>query len=311
MATMKITVDELRYKKAIYTKAAKNLREVIAVVKKASNSIGNDRMFAEARQSLHKLAENMDRRATVLEALADALVYSADTYKGAQTHSVSQISDYRAHKTDFYGKAVHVSAAGGAAAAMAGGTSAAAASVGGGSGAGSSAGSAPAATATASTGAGTQAHAYSAAAKTVAATSNGAAPAAGTEGNTTINVTNVYNNTETVVVNASSGGVEAPAAVNMSSVGSSPAPAASVAGSSSSGIGMFAAGAAAAVGAAGVAFGTSEIIKNKKNSPDKKVDNELEAAKKKLQAIEDEQDVLRASIAESEAALEEETGEGN
>ena len=37
----------------------------------------------------------------------------------------------------------------------------------------------------------------------------------------------------------------------------------------------------------------------------------LEAAKKKLQAIEDEQDVLRASIAESEAALEEETGEGN
>ena len=83
MASMMITVDELKYKKTIYSKAAKNLRDVIAVVKKASNSIGNDRMFNEARANLKKLAEILDRRATVLEALAEALVYSTDTYKSA------------------------------------------------------------------------------------------------------------------------------------------------------------------------------------------------------------------------------------
>lgn len=303
MATMKITVDELKYRKAIYTKAAKNLREIIAVVKKAGNSIGNDRMFAEARNSLRKLAENMDRRATVLEALAEALVYSADTYKGAQTHSVSQISDYRAHKTDFYGKAVHVSAAaGGAAAAVAGGSTTPTGSAG-----------------TVSTGQATQtaASTYSpstggGAAETASAGLAGAqSSSAGTSAeNTTVNVTNiVYNNTENVVINTPAGDIDAAASVSaeIPSVGEVAADIPSGAEGSGAGanIGMFAAGVAAAAGAAGAAFGIGKVVK-KKQAGGNSIDSELEEAKRKLKAIEDEENELRASMAQNEIEENEE-----
>lgn len=338
MASMRITVDELRFKKAIYSKAAKNLREVIATVKKAANSIGNDRMFAEARSSLRKLAENMERRAAVLEALAEALVYSADTYKGAQTHSVSKISEYRAHKTDFYGNPVHVSGAAGGAAAAAGtvaaantvssGTAATTTASSSGSGASSgtytqaaSAGSGGAAavhttaqTGTASAGAGTGA-------STESSVMNSTAPSESyTENftdNSTVNITNntvVNNITETVIVNgaADSGVMENAgagfAAETASFRGPSAVSAADVAGavesSSASGAGMFAAGAATAAGLGAAAFGAAKII-DKKLKPEKKedsLDSQLEKAKKRLQAIENQQDELKAAINENSAS---------
>jgi len=340
MASMMITVDELRFKKAVYSKAAKNLREVIAVVKKAKNSIGNDRMFAEARQSLAKLAELLDRRATVLEALAEALVYSADTYKGAQTHSVSQISDYRAHKTDFYGKPVHVSGASssGAAAAAAGGSAAAAASSSGstttsysGSSGSTSASSAPAASAqTASTSA-TSASSGTVAENTVSSTSteSGMAGVGSYTENTTVNITNntvVYNNTENIIVEGADAGFAGAGAgiaaetVSMagrpsgSGIGTEPITV-NVVESGTSAAGMFAAGAATAAGIGSVALGANKLLKNKKETSGTKsglkgetspIDGQLEEAKRKLQEIADKQEELRASIAADDNAGDEE-----
>ncbi len=277
MATMKITVDELSYLKTIYSKAAKNLRDVIAVVKKAKNSIGNDRMFEEARSSLGKLAENMDRRATVLEALAEALTYSGDTYKGGQKRAVSSISDYKAHKTDFYGNPVHVSgAAGGKAAAAAGGAAAAA----GGASAGGSA------TTGGHTGGGTTANT-----NTTTATPSHSAGSTGGGSTASSGHTTVTSAPETAASGADSAAAGA-------ATGAGVETAAAAGGAGLGGAAMFGLGAAAATAVGGATIGATKVAKKKKQ--ENSIDNQLEAAKKKLEAIEKEQDGIRASLAEDE-----------
>ncbi len=311
MVPTKITVDELKFRKTIYSKAAKNLRDVIATVKKARNSIGNDRMFAEARNSLGKLAENMERRAAVLEALAEALVYSTDTYKGAQTRAVTSISDYKAHKTDFYGKPVHVSgaAAGGAAAAAAGGAvSAGAHTVSGGSApaAGSSAGTTSASTGSAgnvSSGSGSASTAPSDSVTTSAGSgsahsaSDSVAPAEDVKpavvpaGRTEQTVSGSV---------APEAAASAPATVDTTGAAATEAPAeqGSIENAGMSSAAMFGAGFAAAAAAGGAAAGAAKIKKNADRK--KSVDYQIETAKAKLQAIEDEQKRIKASQAEED-----------
>ena len=331
MASMMITVDELRFKKTIYSKAAKNLREVIAVVKKASTSLGNDRMFNEARASLKKLSENLERRANVLEALAEALVYSTDTYKSAQTHSVSQISEYKAHKTDFYGKPVHVSgaaasgaaaAAGGVAASAASGSSSGASQTVASSGSSGSAGNVSSGSsssnvtinnnsASTTAGSGTQApEAQNAAVQTASSAPSEAANINYSEDNSTINITNntVINNiTENVYVNEVAAEVPETAAETITAAEtaavSAPAPSGVSGAAESSGVSgavMFGAGVAAAAAAGAAAFGTSKILK--KREENNSIDHQIEEARKKLQAIENEQNELKTSLSETEEA---------
>ncbi|MBR4345035.1 MAG: hypothetical protein IKP88_20410 [Lachnospiraceae bacterium] len=308
MASIKITVDELRFKKTIYSKAAKNLRDVIAVVKKARSSIGNDRMFNEARQSLGKLAELLDRRATVLEALAEALIYSTDTYKTAQTHSVSQISEYKAHKKDFYGNPVHVSgaaaAAGGVAAAASSGTSHTSAS----SGVTSSGTSQPAGASSSSGSTGSTAsggtqntpvnvdvqNSVQSSAADVAPTASAQTMSENYTDNSTVNITNntvVNNITENVYIqeaDSAASGISAETVSATNTVASAPMPSAS--GSTEStgvnGAAMFGAGIAAAAVSGAATFGVSKVLKKKKE--DNSLDHRIEEAKKKLQAIEEE-----------------------
>ena len=298
MASMMITVDELKYKKTIYSKAAKNLRDVIAVVKKASNSIGNDRMFNEARANLKKLAEILDRRATVLEALAEALVYSTDTYKSAQKHSVSQISEYKAHKTDFYGRPVHVSGASVSGDASTSTSTAAPQTVTSSDNSSSYSGS---------TGNNTVTSEQSTSSSTVSENH--------TENytdNSTINITNntvVNNTTENIFVSEADTDVPGVTTDTVSVEGPSVTAAPSAAPSADPGItgasdgdGINAAaalgGLAAAAGAGAIAFGASKI--HKKKAEDNSLDLKIEEAKKKLQAIEAEQDGLRSSMEENE-----------
>ncbi|MCR5768081.1 MAG: hypothetical protein K6G45_06275 [Lachnospiraceae bacterium] len=317
MASMKITVDELRFKKTIYSKAAKNLRDVIAVVKKAKNSIGNDKMFAEARQSLGKLTENMDRRATVLEALAEALVYSADTYKGAQTKAVSSISDYKAHKTDFYGNPVHVSGAAGAGAGAAAGAAAAsqASSAAPSSYSGSSGGTAS----SAGTSAGTSTYNASQGSSSASgsAPASDSTPAAGdsqstsTTENYTENITeNITNNT--VIYNTTINNAPAPEMAESASIAAetvaaetvpiadaaTPAAAATTESAGIGGAAMFGAGAAAAAAAGAAAMGVSKVVKKKKE--ENSIDHQIEVARKKIEAIQKEQDEITASLSEEE-----------
>ncbi|MBR4724236.1 MAG: hypothetical protein IK071_00455 [Lachnospiraceae bacterium] len=315
MASMKITVDELRFKKTIYSKAAKNLRDVIAVVKKAKNSIGNDKMFAEARQSLGKLAENMDRRATVLEALAEALVYSADTYKGAQTKAVSSISDYKAHKTDFYGNPVHVSGAAGAGAAAGAAAASQASSTAPSSYSGSSGGTAS----SAGTSAGTSTYNASQGSSSASgsAPASDSTPAAGdsqstsTTENYTENITeNITNNTviyNTTINNAPAPEMAESASIAAETVAAETIPIADVAtpaaaaATESAGIGgaaMFGAGAAAAAAAGAAAMGVSKVVKKKKE--ENSIDHQIEVARKKIEAIQKEQDEITASLSGEE-----------
>ena len=301
MASMMITVDELKYKKTIYSKAAKNLRDVIAVVKKASNSIGNDRMFNEARANLKKLAEILDRRATVLEALAEALVYSTDTYKSAQKHSVSQISEYKAHKTDFYGRPVHVSGAAASGVAAATGSTAASAST--------SASSGSVQSPSSSGSSGNVSSGSTGSVSSVDTQSNSSTSSESYTDNSTVNITNntVINDvTENIFVSESDSAASGIAAETVSGEGSAVnvTPSAEPEVSTADGDGgisvaaMLGGGIAAAAGVGAAAFGASKIIKKK--AEDNSIDHKLEEAKKKLQAIEDEQDELRSSIEENE-----------
>lgn len=123
MATVKISVRALASEKTVFSSAAKNAREVTDVIKKAQASIGNDRMFDEAKRSLSRLYELIDKRARALEALSDALGSASESYGNAQSQGVKVVSELRAHKTDFYGNPVHVSAAAGAASAAGAGIS--------------------------------------------------------------------------------------------------------------------------------------------------------------------------------------------
>ena len=117
MATVKISVKALASEKTVFSSAAKNTRDVIETLNNAQRSIGNDRMFDEAKRSLSKLSELLDKRARALEALSDALGSASESYGNAQSQGVRVVSGFKAHKTDFYGNPVHVSAAAGMAAA--------------------------------------------------------------------------------------------------------------------------------------------------------------------------------------------------
>ncbi len=120
MGAVKISVKALAPEKAVFSNAAKNARDVIETVKNAQRSIGSDRMFDEARRSLARLAELIEKRARTLEALTDALEAASVSYGNAQSQGVKAVTELKAHNTDFYGNPVHVSAASGAAAAAAG-----------------------------------------------------------------------------------------------------------------------------------------------------------------------------------------------
>ncbi|MCR4618057.1 MAG: hypothetical protein K5669_07730 [Lachnospiraceae bacterium] len=111
MASVKISVSELENQKTVYTKAIKNIKEVAGTVRTASKSIGDDKMFDETRKQLSKMAELLEVRAFTLEALLDALSTAVSSYKEVETKNVSTVSDFKAHKTDFYGNPVQVSGA--------------------------------------------------------------------------------------------------------------------------------------------------------------------------------------------------------
>ena len=116
MASVKISVNELTAQKAVYTKAAKNVRDVLVTVKNARSMIGNDKMFENTRQSLGKMADRLEKRAEALEMLARLIDNATSSYKSAQKRSVTAISGLKAHKTDFYGNPVQVVATAGGAA---------------------------------------------------------------------------------------------------------------------------------------------------------------------------------------------------
>ena len=108
MASVKISVSALDSRKAVFIKAAKNTRDVIETIRKARTAVGYDRMFDQTKQSLSKLAELLEKRAAAIEALADAMNTAASGYKEAQTNSVSVVTGFKAHNTDFYGNPVHI-----------------------------------------------------------------------------------------------------------------------------------------------------------------------------------------------------------
>ena len=309
MASIKIAVTELSAKKATYTKAARNLREIMQTINKARTSIGNDRMFDRAKESMKKLVDLLDRRAFELEALAQVMGTSADSYNNAQTHVVSVVSDYKAHKQDFYGNPVHVSGAAGGAAGAAAAATASSASVPSGSSA--SAGGAA--------GSGTS--------YTTSSTSSsaGTGAAGGAAGEST--VVNSYSETNTVnnytqnniYVSSSDAAGAAPAAaadVIQTSAGSvaaaAPAAAAGVAaaagsaaasgsglGAAAIGIGIGAAATAAGIGAAGIISSKKKEKKeNGASSANSDIDKKLAEARKKLNALENEEETIKANLSE-------------
>jgi hypothetical protein len=288
MAAVRISVEEVNAQKAVFTKAVKNIRNVIEVVRKAQKSIGNDRMTERARESLTKMAAVLEKRAAMFEALAEVLGFAGENYRTGQKHVVSTVSDYRSHKTDFYGNPVHVSGASGGSAAAAsatasaGATSSASVNV----NASSSGGSAPS---------------YTAAVSAPASS----APAADT-GATNVTGNTVINNEETTIVNnyniytSEGAGAAGATAVNTAaSVGATAtvdtASAVGTAGASS-GIGALGAVAAGLGGAAAASAGILGGMKIKKEKEKKRVNRELDEARRKLSEIEEEEARLIESL---------------
>jgi len=293
----------------VLKKAAANIRNVIETVKKAERSIGNDKMLERARQSLHKLSGLLEKRAIVLEALTEVMTFAGDSYKSAQTQTVSKVSEYRAHKTDFYGNPVHVSGAAGAAAV--------AGSVGGTSSSASTASSGNAYTASAPAAAVSSAPAGAAPAGTGSAFAGGSSSGESTlindesiSGNTVINN---YNNTVVYNINADdvpSADISGPETTGMVSSGTTGAPEASVpSGASDNGSGSVIGKVAAGIGiAAAAGAGALGGVKLKKAQDKKKIDRQLDAARRRLSEIESEQELLRESIDNEESATDEEGG---
>ncbi len=311
MASIKIAVTELSAKKATYTKAARNLRDIIQTLNKARTSIGNDRMFDRAKQSIKKLVDLLDRRAFELEALAQVMGTSADSYNNAQSHVVSVVSDYKAHKQDFYGNPVHVSgAAGGASGAAAAATTASAPS-----------GSSSYAGGSSSAGSGSSGTSYTTNTSSTASTGSaggaaGESPVVNNYSETTVNnytQNNIYVSSSDAVGAAGAAASAAPAAADVvqtsaASVASA-APAAGVAaeaassggglGAAAIGIGIGAAATAAGIGAAGIISSKKKEKKEKGvSSENSEIDKKLAEARKKLNALENEEEVLKANLTE-------------
>ena len=310
MASIKIAVMELSAKKATYTKAARNLRDIIQTLNKARTSIGNDRMFDRAKQSIKKLVDLLDRRAFELEALAQVMGTSADSYNNAQSHVVSVVSDYKAHKQDFYGNPVHVSGAAGGAAGAAAAATTSSASVPSGSsasaGGASAGGSGASYTSSTSSSAGTGA-------------AGGAAGESSVVNNYSENTTvNNYTQNNIYVSSSDAAGAAASAAPDVIQTASvdvasaAPAAAAGAAGiaaeAASSGSGLGAAAIGIGIGAAATAagIGAAGIISSKRKEQKEKgvssgssdIDKKLAEARKKLSAIEDEEEEIKATLTE-------------
>lgn len=312
MASIKIAVTELSAKKATYTKAARNLRDIIQTLNKARTSIGNDRMFDRAKQSIKKLVDLLDRRAFELEALAQVMGTSADSYNNAQSHVVSVVSDYKAHKQDFYGNPVHVSgAAGGASGAAAAATTASAPS-----------GSSSYAGGSSSAGSGSSGTSYTTNTSSTASTGSaggaaGESPVVNNYSETTVNnytQNNIYVSSSDAVGAAGAAVAAAPAAAGVvetsaASVASAAPAAAGVAaeaassggglGAAAIGIGIGAAATAAGIGAAGIISSKKKEKKEKGvSSENSEIDKKLAEARKKLSALENEEEVLKANLTE-------------
>ena len=264
---VKVTVNEVDTQQTIFTKASKNIRTVMQTLNTAKKSIGSDRMFDATRRQLAKLSELLEIRAFVLDALAEAMTAATGGYKTAQTQGVKVMTECKAHKTDFYGNPVHVSAATGVAGGAAGSVGAANPSV----------------TAEAP---GASASDESTNAQTV---------------NVTQNVTHVVNNY----------GASAPSAGSAPEMASAPAPTAEPA-SGGIPVGAAVAGMAGAAVLGGAAYGFSEMTKEKRQEKkqkkeNKQLDDQLAAAKQKLQDIEEEENRLRAQISEEAEDSDEES----
>lgn len=267
---VKVTVNEVDTQQTVFTKASKNIRTVMQTLNTAKKSIGSDRMFDATRRQLAKLSELLEIRAFVLDALAEAMTAATGGYKTAQAQGVKVMTECKAHKTDFYGNPVHVSAATGAAGTV-GGTAA------GGVGSVEAAGASVTAEVS-----GTSAAVESTHAQTV---------------NVTQNVTNIVNNY----------GVDEPSASSAASMASAPAAAeVTPAAEPVSGgipVGAAVAGMAGAAVLGGAAPGLFEKARGKQEAKKqekakKQVDDQLAAAKQKLLKIEEEENRIRAQISE-------------
>lgn len=275
-APVKVTVNEVDTQQTVFTKASKNIRSVMQTLNTAQKSIGSDRMFDATRRQLAKLSELLEIRAFVLDALAEAMTVATGGYKTAQAQSVKVVTECKAHKTDFYGNPVHVSAATGAAGGVVGSVGAANPSV---------TAEAPGASVTAEV-PGASASVESTNAQTV---------------NVTQNVTHVVNNY----------GVSAPSAGSAPEMASAPAPTAEPA-SGGIPVGAAVAGMAGAAVLGGTAYGLAEMTKEKRQEKkqkkeNKQLDDQLAAAKQKLQDIEEEENRLRAQISEEAEDSDEES----
>lgn len=263
---VKVSVNELDTQNTVFTKASKNLRSVMQTLDSAKKSIGSDRMFDSTRRQLAKLSELLEIRAFVLDALAEAMTAATGSYKTAQTQGVKVATDFRAHKTDFYGKPVHVSAATGAAG---GRVETVGASV----------------------------------AVEAAGASSAAGSTAGQTVNVTQNITNIVNNYGGAASSANDAAIEtaatAPAAVTPTV--EAPSGAVSV-GAAAAGM----AGAAVLGGAAyrfsELAKEKREVKKREK--AEKQVDDQLAAAKQKLRDIEEEETRIKAKLSEEADAAD-------
>ena len=278
-APVKVSVNELESQQSIFGKASKNLRSVMQVLNTAQRSIGGDRMFDATRRQLGKLSELLEIRAFVLDALAEAMTAATGGYKTAQTQSVKLMTECKAHKTDFYGKPVHVSGAVGA------GRSAAAVGA-------SVVAEAP----------GTNAAAEAPELRAAAEPSNGQTV------NVTQNITQIVNNY---------GGAESPTS-SAAGVGAAPAAApaaapvtpAAEAASDGISLGAAAAGMAGAAVLGATAPGLFEMAKGKfeakkTEKAGKQVDDQLAAARQKLREIEEEENRIHAELAEGAEDREE------
>jgi len=266
---VKVSVNELDTQNTVFTKASKNLRSVMQTLDSAKKSIGSDRMFDSTRRQLAKLSELLEIRAFVLDALAEAMTAATGSYKTAQTQGVKVATDFRAHKTDFYGKPVHVSAATGAAGGAGGRVETVGASV-----------------AVEATGA-----------------SSAAGSTAGQTVNVTQNITNIVNNYGGAASSANDAAIETAATAPAAVTPTVEAPSGAVS------VGAAAAGMAGAAVLGGAAYRFSELAKEKREvkkqeKAEKQVDDQLAAAKQKLRDIEEEETRIKAKLSEEADAAD-------
>ncbi|MGN1180159.1 MAG: hypothetical protein ACI4SD_03010 [Suilimivivens sp.] len=110
MAYVKTSVDNLDQQKKEYEKAVKSLNNALEQIKKVNSSLGKDDMLEGARTALTKLSASLETRAGVLLNMTKALEQSEEKYTTAQKKAVEKSNQFRAHKQDFYGNPVVVTA---------------------------------------------------------------------------------------------------------------------------------------------------------------------------------------------------------